>query len=643
MAGAAAGADRLPDAARLGDVGRHDRDRHRPRGTLGSHRDERDVGGPPNAPLPPVAHDPRGRQRARRGSRRRHARVPRARHASVGDRAGAEPGEPRDHQPTPARSHRRGAQGGAHHPRFRRDAGPPAAQRGRRASRRHAAAPPSAGRKAGGCRPVAGHLRHRHARGGRQHPDPHGADDGAHQVRRYEGACVLRARVPPARRPRRSSGVRPRRSCVGAGARTRRREREGAVTSRRRREGAPEGNQGEGTRRLRPLRRQDHAAVDDRPARSADVALQGDGRPGRQRARAVRRAGGAEAAAEHEPRHAAAASAAQAPRNRRVPQPGGRRRGRASTRRQRPLRGRACRVVGRGQRRARRVALLRSADAVRDRDGRHVRPRRSGLRARCRQRRRGRARRSAADPVRPAERGEGRGGGAAEGGGRAVRGTGRAHRIDHVADAVAGVDRRLLRVVPRPTSVGGRGAVAEVDRARDVGEWRHLRVVHPPLSPRPQRGSVAALSHRRVAHARSVAARRRLQRRARGHRRVAGRADSGDRCDAARRVGTPGRPAGPRPPGAGRAQGRDRSAGGVAHRRAHHRVRVGGAVGPPFVRRTGRPLRVGPAPSARRDGVLLGRVRLDGHRRRRPVGAVLPAGRRARPLAHRADSRRPCR
>ena len=75
--------------------------------------------------------------------------------------------------------------------------------------------------------PPAGHLRHRHARRRREHPDPHRAHDRAHEVRRHPGTQVHRPRVPSAGRAGRATRLRPRRSRVGASSRSRHRERQG--------------------------------------------------------------------------------------------------------------------------------------------------------------------------------------------------------------------------------------------------------------------------------------------------------------------------------------------------------------------------------------------------------------------------------
>ena len=126
--------------------------------------------------------------------------------------------------------------------------------------------PRRAARRAG---PAAGDLRHRHARRRRQHPDPHRADDGAHEVRRQPGPPLQRPRVPPARRPRRSPRLRPRRARLGAGARARHRERPRPRQGRRRPEGAPQGDEGQGAGGLRALRRGGDGAARRRHARTA--------------------------------------------------------------------------------------------------------------------------------------------------------------------------------------------------------------------------------------------------------------------------------------------------------------------------------------------------------------------------------------
>jgi hypothetical protein len=62
--------------------------------------------------------------------------------------------------------------------------------------------------QAGPAGQAARHLRHRHARRRRQHPDPHGAVHQALQVRRREHGDPQRPRLQADRRPRRPQGLR---------------------------------------------------------------------------------------------------------------------------------------------------------------------------------------------------------------------------------------------------------------------------------------------------------------------------------------------------------------------------------------------------------------------------------------------------
>ena len=212
----------------------------------GRSGDVGDVGAPPDPAVPPVAHDDRRRQRERSGRRRALPRLRRPRQPGCGDRAGSGPRQPQRHQPHPTRGDRRGAAGRADGTRLRGHPRSSPAQRCRRPPRRDAPSLPPPGRASGRPGLAAGHLRHGHARGRRQHPDPHGADDGAHQVRRQPRPALHGARVPPARRARRTARVRPRRARVGAGARARHRERQGPVACRRRPQGTPQGDQSKG-------------------------------------------------------------------------------------------------------------------------------------------------------------------------------------------------------------------------------------------------------------------------------------------------------------------------------------------------------------------------------------------------------------
>ena len=99
-------------------------------------------------------------------------------------------------------------------------------------------------------------------------------------------------------------------------------------------EGPAQGDEGQAARRASctTTRRRWSASSTARPE-PLDVAVPGDRRPRRQRAVAPRRSGGAEAPAAHEPRPRAAPPPAPAPGDRRVPQPRGGRRGRAAARR----------------------------------------------------------------------------------------------------------------------------------------------------------------------------------------------------------------------------------------------------------------------------------------------------------------------
>ena len=99
LAGAAARADRMPDAARLGDVGRHDGDHDRPGRAVGAGGHGGDLGRSADAALPPVAHDSGRRERPRGGRRRTQPGVRRARQPSGGDRAGASARQPQRHHP----------------------------------------------------------------------------------------------------------------------------------------------------------------------------------------------------------------------------------------------------------------------------------------------------------------------------------------------------------------------------------------------------------------------------------------------------------------------------------------------------------------------------------------------------------------
>ena len=92
----------MPVPAGVGDPRRHDDDQRRPRGTLGPAGDVGDVGAPPDPAVPPVAHDDRRRQRQGSGRRRALPRLRRPRQPGRGDRAGPGPRQPQRHHPRPS-------------------------------------------------------------------------------------------------------------------------------------------------------------------------------------------------------------------------------------------------------------------------------------------------------------------------------------------------------------------------------------------------------------------------------------------------------------------------------------------------------------------------------------------------------------
>ena len=432
------------------------RDHDRPRRAVGAAGDRGDVGGPPDAAVPPVAHDDRSPTACARRSRDglSPVYVVHANQAAAIERAQALVSLNVTTRAA-ARGDRRGDGRRADGPRLRRHARP-AVRNG-------------VGVHHAGMLPRYRRLVERLAGQGLL-PVICGTDTLGVGVNipirtvlmtaltKFDGTRVrrfTRPRVPPARRAGRAARLRPRRARVGAGARARHRERQGAGPGRRRSQGPAQGDQGQGARRASctTTRRRWSASSTARPEPltsrfrvTADLVASV--------LVATRRPGGAEAPAAHEPRPRAAPPPAPAPGDRRVPQPRGGRRGRAAARRRRPLPRRARRLARRGRGRAQRAALLVAADDVRHRGDRHVRPRRPGLRRRRRQRRRVGARRSPPGPVRPAERGQGGRGRPPQGRGRAVRGAHGAARVDHVAEAAGRAARRDVHDVPRSTTRG---------------------------------------------------------------------------------------------------------------------------------------------------------------------------------------------
>ena len=163
--------------------------------------------------------DARAAGGARRG--RSGADLRRALHAGL--RAGAGPvaavGEAVHARGT--RRHRGHARRVSLHRRLRQHALQARTGRRRRAPRRDAAALPAPRRAARADRPAEGDLRHRHARGRHQRPDPHGGLHEPGEVRRQPPSAPEGPRVPSDRRARRPRRVRHVRACRRAGARSR--------------------------------------------------------------------------------------------------------------------------------------------------------------------------------------------------------------------------------------------------------------------------------------------------------------------------------------------------------------------------------------------------------------------------------------
>ena len=102
VAGPAARADQLPDAAGLGDARRHERHHDRPGRALGTAGHRGDVGRSTDAALPPVAHDAGRRERPGRREGRAQPGVRRARQPGRGHRAGPGTGQPQRHDAGPS-------------------------------------------------------------------------------------------------------------------------------------------------------------------------------------------------------------------------------------------------------------------------------------------------------------------------------------------------------------------------------------------------------------------------------------------------------------------------------------------------------------------------------------------------------------
>ena len=203
--------------------------------------------------------------------------------------------------------------------------------------------------------------------------------------------------------------------------------------------------------------------------------------------------------------------------------------------------------------------------------------------------------------------------------------------------------RRLLRDLPAAPPVGDRGAVAEVDPARDARE--------------PATASPRSCGRYRLERSEGLVLRyltdawRTLDRSLPDDVYTPALEDVVEWLGELIRATDatlldewtlPRRSARPRPPGARGARRRPAvAAQRVAHRRAHRRVRLGRAAGHPLAtlalaERSGwseEQLAEAMAP-------VLGRVRQHRHRRRRPLGRAVHADRGGRPLGHHATTRR---
>ena len=606
---------------------------------------------PPDAAVPPVAHDDGRRQRrarrCRTGSARCTSCTPTRPRRSSGPRRSSASTSP----PAPQREAIAAAMAGVRMGRgLRRHARPADPQRRRRPPRRDAAPLPPARRAARRPGAAAGDLRHRHARRRRQHPDPHRADDRADEVRRHPGA-PLHASASSTSSPGGPGGPAstPTATCGCRRPTTSSRTR-GRCHGRRRSEGPAQGD-------ARPRRPRASSTTTRRRCSGSsaaqpeplDVAVPGDRRPRGQRAVATGRPGGAEAPAAHEPRPGAAPPPAPAAGDRGVPQPRSGRRGRAAARRGRPLPRRARRLARRGRGRAQRAALLVAADDVRHRGASPrstatTRPtsstssasssRCSTIPARSCTPSRTRPRRPRSPGSRP------RACRTRSAWSCSSRSRGRSRWPSCSTPAFDDVPRSTTR--GSPTDPSPKSILREMLESGDT-----LRHVRAPLPARAQRGSGAALPHRRVAHARPLAARRRLHRRVGGRRRVARRADPGHRRDAARRVDAARRPARstitsrPTRPDARIGRGRRRRGGPpCAPRRS-----AGSSCWPTrSLRDAGRAQRVDRGAARprrwRRTGPSTTRIGIDADAR---SAAAVHARRGARPLGRHAAPRRPGR
>jgi hypothetical protein len=200
---------------------------------------------------------------------------------------------------------------------LRRGVAPLRAPRRGRAPRGHAAQVPARGGAAGRQGAAQDHLRHGHARRGREHPAAHGGVHQALQVRRRQDQDPDGARLPPDRGARRPKGLRHAGHRHRAGAGARHREQDCAAEGRGRREEAAQVEAQQAARAgLCALGRADLPEAARRRARAPRVALRGLARDDAQRLHAPGRLHCHEAPHPREPRRPGAAASARAPRAR---------------------------------------------------------------------------------------------------------------------------------------------------------------------------------------------------------------------------------------------------------------------------------------------------------------------------------------
>src|SRR5450830_334125 len=501
------------------------------------------------------------------------------------------------------------------------------------------------------------HLRDRHARRRREHPDPDGPLHEAREVRRDEGGAPLGARVqadlgaggtPRIRRP----GERRR-----AGARAHRREAAGGEEVRRLGEEDLAHVQGPAQRRG-VVDGRDVPEADREAAGNADVAVPADPRDGavppparRGRGvgpqlhviarphRALPRGRGHQAPAREAgggPRALSLPGGDHRPRSR-AALPGRRGRG-PPVGLLAPPGALALRAVGA------RGARSRVADVCRGRPhGRGVDPGRPGR-----------------DPSKAGGPGEGQAHRQAQGGRRPLRRAHGAPRRGDAPQAARGLPVRRFQRVPRRAPMdGGLGRQPEVDRARDVRDVRRLFGLREELRPRTERGRPPPVSLTALQDARPDRPGGREDRRALGRARLLPLARRRDGREPPRGVGevAPSRAA-PRGKDAGRAA-RGASGSLVAHGASVEPAGLrgacarGGAASRPGAREeglgrggracvSGKRQPVGRRALRGRDGAVLRRIRRSGFRGR---GAAPPPdepeGRGPAPVGGHADSRRP--